>query len=199
MEAEKEKPGIDVVYPLKEFGSRWKDNEIRYSLRSVEKHLHGVRNVYIIGHKPEFLQNVIHIPAKDADEIPDNNILQKVLVACKTPEISSPFLFMNDDHYLLADFDAETFPSYKFHTLSAYVERRGNDGYGRRARNTLKYLKDNGLPDNFFDIHFPILYDKKKAKEIFSKLPKIPDGYILKSIYANALRLPGEEIRDCKF
>jgi hypothetical protein len=60
-------------------------------------------------------------------------------------------------------------------------------------------LKDNGLPDNFFDIHFPILYDKKKAKEIFSKLPKIKDGYILKSIYANALRLPGEEIRDCKF
>ena len=39
---------MDVVYILGK-GSVWKDNEIRYSLRSIEKHLTGFDRVFIVG------------------------------------------------------------------------------------------------------------------------------------------------------
>lgn len=191
---------IDVVYPLKQFGSRWKDNELRYSLRSVEMHLQNYRDIYIIGYKPDFVKGVKHIEfADDVNAAPDNNILNKLLQICKIPGISEDFLFFNDDHYLLADFDAEKFPYYYCHTLTAYCQRRGADRYGLRAQATLKYLRENNLPDKHFDIHFPILYNKKKFLEIFEKVPKKENGYIIKSIYANSLSgLDLVETRDCK-
>lgn len=188
---------IDIVYPIRKGGSRWADNELRYSLRSIEKHLINFRNVYIIGHKPDFLQNVIHIEANDTEIVPDKNILNKILKACKQPEISQQFLFFNDDHFLLSDFRADEFPYFYCSTLRQYVRKRA-DNYGVRSRNTMNYLESKGLPGKHFDIHFPILYDKSKFKEIFSDLPPKQHGYIIKSLYANALKIQGTETKDCK-
>jgi hypothetical protein len=55
---------MDLVYVLGS-GSRWGDNELRYSLRSVEKHLKGYNNVYLVGDKPDWVRNVTHIPKQD--------------------------------------------------------------------------------------------------------------------------------------
>jgi len=189
----------DLVYTVKRGGSRSDDNELRYSLRSVEKHLKNFRNVYIIGYKPDFITNVIHIPAEDKMVVPDQNILNKLLTACTHPDISDSFLFFNDDHYLLQDFDAPNFPYYYCSTLKEYLKRRVNDGYGRRTTNTMKHLLLNKLPIKHFDIHYPIVYEKAKFIECFHNLPPTHQGYVLKSLYCNVLKIPGIEIRDCKF
>jgi len=189
---------IDIVYTIKKGGSRSNDKELIYSLRTVEKHLKNYRNVYIIGHKPDFITNVIHIPAEDKNTVPDANILRKLLIACDHPDISESFLFFNDDHYLLQDFDAPNFPYYYCSTLKMYLKRRVNDAYGRRTYNTMTYLMKNQLPTKHFDIHFPIVYDKQKFKECFKKLPETHQGYVLKSLYANILKIQGIEVKDCK-
>ncbi len=44
---------IDLVYILGK-GSKWSDNEIRFSLRSIEKYF-DYRKIFIIGEKPESL------------------------------------------------------------------------------------------------------------------------------------------------
>jgi hypothetical protein len=56
---------IDVVYPLGT-GSVWQDNELRYSLRSLEKNFPDLGRVYVVGHKPDWLGNVEHIPFGDS-------------------------------------------------------------------------------------------------------------------------------------
>lgn len=189
---------IDIVYLLRRGGSRSNDNELRYSLRSVEKHLKNFRNVYLIGYKPEFIQNVTHIQAEDKMVVPDQNILNKLLIACDTPEISESFLFFNDDHYLLQDFDAPNFPYYYSATLKDYLRRRVNDPYGRRTGNSMKYLIQNKLPIKHFDVHYPIIYEKTKFKECFKNLPPTHQGYVIKSLYGNMLKIQGTEIKDCK-
>jgi hypothetical protein len=86
---------IDVVYVLGT-GSKWKNNELRFSLRAIEKNLTGYRDIYVIGENPGFLQNVIHIPYPD--ELPgnaDGNIARKVLRACREKKLSDNFLFIN--------------------------------------------------------------------------------------------------------
>ena len=47
---------IDVFYVLGS-GSKWQNNEIRYSLRTLEKYGHNVGQVYIVGQRPSFIPN----------------------------------------------------------------------------------------------------------------------------------------------
>ena len=55
---------MDIVIPLGT-ESRWHDNELRFTLRSIEKHLTGYRNVIIVGWCPPWVQNVVHIKKED--------------------------------------------------------------------------------------------------------------------------------------
>lgn len=191
---------IDIVYPIGK-KSYWNDREIIFSLRSVEKHLSNVGKVWIVGRVPEGVTNIHHIPAQDTYPVPDTNIMHKVLKACEHPEVSDPFLFFNDDHYILKDFDTTQFPNFYEGTLQEYVHRRGTDGYGQRARNTLALLEAKGLPTKYFDVHFPILYSKQGfidhvVRNIQHENEK--HGYILKSLYGNGMQLEGTDVKDCK-
>src|SRR5688500_13559340 len=93
-----------IVIPLGH-GSHWGNTELRYCLRSVEKHLTGYGDVIIIGEKPAWLRNVIHIPF---DEGPapksfekERNIFNKIMVACNDDRVTDSFLFMPADHLML--------------------------------------------------------------------------------------------------
>lgn len=187
-----------IVYVLGK-GSKWKNWEIRLSLRSIQKHLKNYGQVFVVGEDPG-LKNVIHIPAKDPHPIPDSNIMHKLTIACKTPEISDTFLFANDDHYLLSDFEADKFPYFYSGTLEEYIKKRGRDGYSNRVNNTLQSLTERNLPTKFFDIHTPILYKKdlflKHVTEQYDL--KKRDGMVLKSLYANAIQAQGVETQDGK-
>jgi hypothetical protein len=73
-------PVIDVVYILGT-GSYWRNNEIRFSLRALERNLRGIRKIWIVGDYPDFIKNINHIPFKD--ELlnnADGNIIRKVLI-----------------------------------------------------------------------------------------------------------------------
>ncbi len=188
---------FSVVYPLG-FGSRLKDFEIRMSIRSVEKNLSNVKDIWVVGQCPDWLK-VNHIPATDPFDIPDRNIMAKILKACDEPGISEDFLFMNDDHFLLKPFDAELFPYYYSEEMDNYIKRRGMDNYGKRANNVLQHLKEKGLPTKYFDTHTPIIYNKTKFKEIMSGVDwNKPNAYLIKSLYANSLKIEGTYQRDYK-
>lgn len=189
---------ISVVYALGS-KSRWQNNEIRFSLRSVEKHLKGFLDVWVVGERPDFLQNINHIPAIDHHDVPDRNIMEKIKKACEHPEISDPFLFFNDDHYLLADFQANKFPYYYDMPIQEKIDRRGYDGYGQRMQNTMKHLQFNGKPTKNFDVHTPILYRKQEFIDIVTQVDwEKKHGFVIKSLYANSLNIEGTYLKDCK-
>lgn len=191
---------IDLVYPICNKPSYWKDNEIIFSLRSVEKHVKNVGKIWMVGRVPDGITGVEHIHAKDEHDISDQNIMAKVVKACENPEVSDPFLFMNDDHYLLQDFDAEDFPYFFESTLQVYITRRGMDSYGHRAANTMKLLQSKGFPTRHYDIHYPILYHKQAFIDNVAKAvdPNKKHFYVLKSMYANSMNAQGIEVKDCK-
>lgn len=191
---------MDIVIPLGS-GSGWDNNELRFALRSIEMHIADRGKIFIIGHRPEWIKNIVHIPAKDQPGLvnKERNIMQKISLACKHPAISQEFVFMNDDHFLLQPL---TFPMpYYYHQSlnSSVVKRTSGDGYSQSMRNTMEVLQKGGLTTYNFDIHCPIVYDKTK----FLKVMKCVDwsaayGYVIKSLYCNALRLPGTVDMDLK-
>ncbi|MGN6438404.1 MAG: hypothetical protein ACTHMM_17810 [Agriterribacter sp.] len=191
---------IDLVYVLGT-GSKWQDNELRYSLRSVEKHLSGYGQLYIVGSCPDWVTNAVHIQM--ADEFGynrDKNIYSKIYIACRQKKISDNFLFINDDHFFLQNFVADQVPYYhKGDLFHAFNSRPHADHYRVTLSNTYWYLKRNYLPTNHFDVHTPIIYNKRA----FISAVSIADwdvyyGYGIKSLYANSLKIAGEQTSDCK-
>lgn len=190
---------IDLVYLLVP-DSRYRHIEIRMSLRSVERHLKNLGKVYVVGHLPKWSQGLEHMPVDDDRKRPsDWNIMNKLRVFCENYD-GDRFLFINDDHFLLADFDATSFPYFHMGSLEEYCRRRGLDPYGRRCNNTLRHLQSNNLPTKHFDCHYPIIYDKKLFMEhVVNAVDwNSKDAFIIKSLYANRLRIEGQEIKDYK-
>lgn len=192
---------IDIVYPLGN-GSKWNDNELRYSLRSVEKHLCGYRNIVIIGNKPDWLTNVTHIPFEDVHRWKETRIALKVLKVCNDERVSNFFLFMNDDHFLTSEFQAYEFPYYRKETLATTAQkRRFNDAYRKSLVNTYMALTKKGHLTHNFDVHCPIVYNKELFIKMFYDYPEWEEtnyGYVVKSMYCNTYKIEGELVRDLK-
>jgi len=187
----------DIMIPLN-LGSRNDDLELKYCLRSVEKHLSGVGNIYIVGECPDFINKntVVHIPFKES---PDNkqrafNIYSKIMAAIydrliyhkldsnDNTSLSNNFLFMNDDHFLLSDYEAGNFPYYHRGPINL---NQPNEAQLAQMRNTVELFKASGCNSVYdFSVHSPIVYNKNKlfiAKDIV--WPEY--GYEIKSLYAN--------------
>lgn len=191
---------MDLVYVVCA-SSPCDDLELKYSIRSMVKHLHGFDKIFIVGHYPRFLKDAIHIPAEDPYRHNGaRNIYEKILAACRHPDVSSSFICASDDYFLLKDFDANNLPFYHCGDLLHAVKNLGKDNYYKiHVENTYKILLDRGLPTMNFNIHFPIVYDKELYLRHMQQYNwEVPRGYISKSLYANTMLIPGEFMQDVK-
>lgn len=186
---------MDIVYPLGK-GSHHDNIELFYSLRSIEKYVTGFDKVWIVGELPRWVKNVNHLPVEDDPKrCSDYNIMNKITVA--TTVVSEDFLFMNDDHFFLEPMEADKMPYYYYDTLYEFITRRGLDTYGRRVKNTLKLLNSKNLPTKYFDIHYPIIYNKSLFLNTVSN-QNWNDPLVIKSLYCNSLMIEGEIAKDNK-
>lgn len=182
---------IDLVYTLGK-GSKWDDNEIRYSLRSVEANLPH-RNIVIVGDMPDFLQNVVHVPAKDPTSYKSYNTLHKMKIACRSGKISNDFILMNDDFFVMKP--AESIPYYHKGYLQDTVK---NFEYpGSKYYFTLKRTADLLGKGRDFELHCPFIFNKKKFLKLFEEFD-LSEGYVYRSVYADYHRIRGKFHPDVK-
>jgi hypothetical protein len=170
-----------IVIPLGH-GSRHGDTELRYCLRSVEQYLTGYGEVFIIGRKPNWLKNVIHIPFDEGfapqGHEKERNIFNKIMVACNDERVSDDFLFMNDDHFLRSPYEADKFPFYYEGRLSGKMTVTD---YKHTLYNTIKAI--DGMNVVYTDVHCPILYNKDRFKALAAYDWSIRFGYCIKTLY----------------
>ena len=179
----------DVVYVLGT-GSRWNDNEIRFSLRSLEKNLMNMGNVFVVGTCPAFLQNVIHIPAADIFDPAvnaDGNIIEKVLAACSDGRVGDNFLFINDDHIILQPVEAHAVPPFHKGDMTTFDAGFWKLNYWRtRLKRTMQTLKGAGLTAFNFDCHAPIVFNRHLFVDVMQIFDyKTEPGLTMKSLYGN--------------
>ena len=92
---------VDAVFVIGT-GSENNNEELRYALRNVEKHCPFIRNVYISGECPEWVDKtkVIHLKWPDRfKHAKDANIIDKLRHACEQPGIAKKILFCSDDQF----------------------------------------------------------------------------------------------------
>lgn len=193
---------MDIVYILGT-GSPWQNNELRYSLRSVEKYLSAYDRIFVVGERPDWLTGVIHIPCYDYttgdSRYKERNICKKVLKACEDERISENFLFCNDDYFFLRPVEVFKIANYHRGPLADAVSGERIDNYKNSLQNTLTILQANGLPAYHYDIHVPIIYNKSLFPKVMANYNwNVAWGYTVKSLYANTLRLSGAYMSDLK-
>jgi len=183
---------IDVVYVLGT-GSNWANNELRFSLRSIETYGINVGKIFVVGTRPDFLsEDVIHIEATDIYNPTvnaDGNIAHKVWVACADERLSDNFLFINDDHILLQEMDLGNIPAYHKGDMNTYPETFWGMNYWRtRLQRTMETLNRNSLTAYNYDCHTPIVFNKKLFTEVMAPFPiGEGKGLTMKSLYGNVV------------
>lgn len=185
---------IDIVIPLGT-GSKWDDNELRYSLRSFEKYLSGFGDVFIVGECPGWITGVVHIPCPDIRMIGASNATNKILTACLDRRLSNNFLLSNDDFFLLKPVEAIRFPYYCRNDLMFRIEKLGNTTYARSRKKTFEYLTKNGYGTRSFEVHCPMVMNKFNFCDTMNRVDW-ENGHLCRSIYGNVMNIPATKRGD---
>lgn len=192
----------DIVYILGS-GSKWDDNELRYSLRSVEKYFPH-RKVFIVGERPDWLQNIIHLKVPDGFANVNGgkfkNVIRKTIAACVHEDVSDNFVLMNDDFFFL-DYCNEI-KMYSMGTLQQQIEKYGpneRNQYRNALIRTMRFLAKKGIENPLsYAVHYPISYNKSGFLAMMTNIDWLEASYSWRSIYGNLFNTEVIERADTK-
>lgn len=194
---------IDVVYPLGT-GSKWKDLEFVFSLRSLHKYLKNFRRVIVVGELPRTVGDAPapqFLPYKDLTGCKQTNVRRKLEQVRRLGGVTEEFLLMNDDFFFCRPVDALEIPYHRSGTMAQHVELRENipSAYTESLKETYDWLRTQGYPTNDFEVHVPIRYTKAGLSRVFG-LCNFPGnrGGLLRSLFANIEGHPGVASSDVK-
>lgn len=185
----------DIVYFVKD---EPENEELRYSLRSVEQNF-PYRNVWFCGGCPDGLKPDKMLETRQEEFTKWDRVRTMIAKVCENDEISEDFWLFNDDFFILKpvktmppQYNGELEPYYK------YAESKHGgvaDGFTVRLREANRVLKEAGLTTLNYEVHKPMLINKKKALEVLRAFPNTP---CFRSLYGNYYKIGGEDKHDMK-
>lgn len=181
---------MDAVYIVKQGASSWADNELRYSIRSLKNIKFD--KLWIVGHKPDFI-DCNHIKCDDPYE-KQSNAIHKILKVCDS-QISDDFILLNDDFLFLEPQELVTY--HREPDLREFGKELQSK-YGQALKNAFEYLATYNLGYKNYEVHYPMVFNKTKFKELFSKIDYINKPMTYRSIYGNYYKLDSQLTEDFK-
>lgn len=144
-------------------GSRWRNNELRYSLRSVAANFKADYDVTVIGHAPPWLTNVCHMPAQDISRDPIANTTWKICSSAQ--KLPDSFVLMNDDFFIMKPVDV--IPVARGEPMAAQLKKWGprRGPYIDTYRASYLALLESGIKNPVaFDRHIPFPMEREKLE-----------------------------------
>ena len=182
----------DIVYFVKE--SKYNE-ELRYSLRTLKNFPHN--KVWFYGGYPEGLKPDYHIKVKQNLPNKWENVNMMLRLACTNPSITDNFWLFNDDFFIMQDVKNPT-NHYHGDLYKRIVKLEDKFGhitdYSQLLRQCCKELESLGCNTKNYTLHVPMLFNKKKALELFT----LTDFPGFRSLYANYFKIGGTEMNDVK-
>jgi hypothetical protein len=182
---------MDYVYICR----NGENEELRYSIRSVEKHLPPGR-IWVVGGKPDWYTGN-HIPVNQDDSKYDNAI-ENLRAACESKKIGSSFALMNDDFFAIKPL--QEIPTYVggfiVEKVALYSAIAPRSTYTKRLLRTSIKLGKVGmdLPRDY-ELHVPMMMNKARLLSVINAYPDC----LWRSMYGNIYRVGGIHITDVKY
>lgn len=186
---------MDIVYVVKDSAY---NEELRYSLRSVEKNFPHNR-VCIFGGKPIGVHPDKQFPIVQEGRTKWDKVRNLWGMICENKEITDKFVIFNDDFFILEP--VSELPAYSdgnLESLANRVMKKNGDKptfYTNRILKASKILKDAGLTTHSFEMHVPMVIDKGLMLKTREKFPGAPAS---RSLYGNYNNLKPSKTADGK-
>ena len=173
---------VDIVYMVKDAVY---NDELRYSLRSVEENF-PYKQVWFIGGKPMYAHPDQQIIVNQKGGTKWDRVRAMLRMVAENDKITEDFVLFNDDFFILQPLAG--LPSFSYGSLRQLckrVEKKNGDRptpYTKSLERTIKALEDNGLPTHNFELHVPIILNRKKLLSIIEQYPDVKGT---RSLYGN--------------
>ena len=149
---------MNIVY-LVGAGGNHSDRELRLSLRSL-RFVKDIGDVYIVGHKPEWCNNIFHIPFRDKHDYKDRNIIEKLERYCHQFD-ENDFIKMSDDFIFLKEYDSRTAPILHSGDYKHWI-KQPQTNWVQKLVYTLRLYMQAGLDNPInYDSHTPSVINPK--------------------------------------
>lgn len=163
---------MDLVYFVKHSDV---NEDLRYSLRSIDKFV-PFDNVWIVGYKPTWVQNVKYLPVPQTGTKHQNQT-NNLLALCKCEEISDDFVLMNDDFFAIKPVrDLEESVEICLGSLDKAVQEHNKSvGKWHKAfKHVYQLLESMGVEKPYynFESHTPLKMNRHKMLEVLNH-PKV--------------------------
>ena len=186
-------PKRDIVYILRD---NIDPEELRYSLRSVEKNFPH-NKVWFIGGKAKGLKPDGAIYHQQSGPTKWDYIKSSMWKAIECDEITSEFFLFNDDFFIMKPFKGK-FVNFIDKELEDRIEElhkgTGMTAYCRTLFKAMNELRALRLPEHNFEVHLPMLVDKN-GMSIALKRISSPQ---MRSAYGNVNLIPYKQHTDVK-
>lgn len=173
---------LQFVWPYWHGGAH--GDEIRFSVRSVEKFFDGKAKCTIIGDKPPwFTGHYIpqrRVPKRTQDR-PYRDMIAKVWTMATHPEIDTDFIWMMDDIYFLKPFTLE-----QIQTPRAERWRESDYNSWQRFKTaSMKELTAAGRTNYDYATHMPHYVEKEKLVTLFEEFGLHEKTMLWEVLYKN--------------
>ncbi len=174
------------------------NEELRYSLRSVEANLPEITDVVIVGHAEPWLRNVTAIPGNPHRRHKRMNVWANVYTAATHPDLPDDIVLMNDDFMVMRP--AVVGMAYRCGLLEHIVPLA--TGWWRRSLlTTHDWLKRQGYTDLLsYELHRPFPMNRARMAQVMGEAADVkPDNPPQwRTLYGNRWRVGGVQDADVK-
>lgn len=173
------------VWPY--FAGAASGDELRFSIRSVERFFDGPVKITLVGDRPPWFRgHVIQQPRiAMVKHWGFRDMLAKMQTMSEHPEIDSEFVWMMDDVYFLKPTswdDIETPRAYPWH------DGNGGNAWHKIKRASMAALKAKGLPNHDYATHAPHTVEKSKLRQLFTEFDLSSQTLTWEILYGNRYR-----------
>lgn len=176
----------DIVYILK---NDIDTDEIKYSLRSVEKNF-PCRKVWIYGGKPKGIEPDEYVEVIQKGATRYSKVTNTIKQICQNDDITDKFWLFNDDFFVTKPVSG--FLQVADGSIARRVQKITNingvkSRYAEALERTASALHDKGCDMLCYAVHLPMLVDRAKALEAMEMFPGEP---MFRCIYGNYVAEP---------
>ena len=185
---------LDVVY----FCRDGANEELRYSLRSLDKNF-KFNSVWIYGGKPDYITPDHFVKINQTGRTKWDKVRAMFGSVCLNGKLSENFVLMNDDFFIMKKTDSLE-PVFRCSLFEHIVTVEGNFGdrptnYTAELRKATRRLQEAGLDTNSYELHVPMIFNRKKLLETMGAFP---DVHATRSLYGNYVGVGGKQMSDVK-
>ena len=176
---------LQFVFPYWHRGAS--DDEIRWSVRSIETNYRGKSKITIIGDRPPWYSGH-YIPqarvGKHTANRPFRDMLAKIWTMATHPEIDGEFVWMMDDVYLIKPV---TLDELAMPRAVRWFASESNS-WQKRKTSTMAALTAAGRSTFDYATHLPHVAEKEKLRQIYDEFNLHENTMLWEVLYGNTFR-----------